>query len=166
MLSTLQDLYLDELRGLYDAEQQLLKALPIFEKIAHEDPLKTIFSDHLRQTQIHVQRLDSIVGSFDQEPSGRICKAMRSLIAEGKQHARDEADPMVKDAALIAAAQRIEHFEIACYGTARTFAELLGFPRAAEILQRTLSEEAGADERLTEIARTINVEALAGDRSY
>lgn len=161
MLNTLQDLYLEALRDLHDAEQQLLKALPAMEKNAQDESLKIVLGDHLRQTEIHAQRLACILETFGEEDSGRISRAMKSLIAEGRQYLVEGIDPMVKDAALIAAAQRIEHYEIACYGTVRTFAELLGFTRAAGILQQTLSEEAGTDERLTEIARTINVEALA-----
>jgi ferritin-like metal-binding protein YciE len=161
MLNTLQDLYLETLRDLYDAEQQLLKALPAMEKTAQDESLKIVLGDHLRQTEIHAQRLACILETFSEQDSGRVSKAMRSLIAEGRQHLTEGMDPMVNDAALIAAAQRIEHYEIAGYGTVRTFAELLGFTRAAGILQQTLSEEAGTDERLTEIARTINVEALA-----
>ncbi|HTB79455.1 MAG TPA: ferritin-like domain-containing protein [Opitutaceae bacterium] len=165
MLNTLQDLYLEALRDLYDAEQQLLKALPVMEKSAEDESLKIVLGDHLRQTEIHAERLACILEPFGEQDSGRVSKAMKSLIAEGGQYLAAEIDPMVKDAALIAIVQRVEHYEIACYGTVRTFAELLGFTRAAGILQQTLSEEAGTDERLTEIARTINVEALACDRA-
>jgi ferritin-like metal-binding protein YciE len=162
-LGSLHDLYVDELKDLYNAENQLLKALPKMAKAASAPELRTAFEDHLEETQGQVQRLERIFKKLDASPKGKKCKAMEGLIEEGKE-VMDKAQPPVLDAALIAAAQRVEHYEMAGYGCVRTFARLLGYEDAAELLQETLDEERAADKKLTELAETIiNVEANAAE---
>ncbi len=159
-LGTLQDLYVDELKDLYSAEHQLLKALPKMAKAASSPQLAKAFTDHLSQTKGQIDRLDKIFKKLDVSPKGKVCKAMQGLLEEGKELMEEEADPSVMDAALIAAAQRVEHYEMAGYGCVRTFADLLGFKDAAALLQETLNEEGAADNKLTRLAETvINVEA-------
>ncbi|HEY8966493.1 MAG TPA: ferritin-like domain-containing protein, partial [Candidatus Methylacidiphilales bacterium] len=156
-IETLHDLFLDQLRDLYDAELQLLKALPQMAEAAHDRTLKANFLTHLEETRGHVHRLEEIFELLDEDPDGKTCEAMKGLIREGKETIHCDAAPEVKDAALIAAAQRVEHYEIAGYGTARTFARLLGHDAIADELQRTLDEEAATDKALTEAAEEINV---------
>jgi len=160
-LDNMQDLLLEELRDLYDAEKQLVKALPKMAKAAHSDELRTAIQEHLRETEGQVQRLDQIFGMLNMKPRGKKCQAMAGLITEGKEIIDEkDADPSVKDAALIAAAQRVEHYEMAGYGCARTFAKHLGMNDAVELLQQTLEEEKAADGKLTELAESnINMEA-------
>lgn len=159
-LESLQDLFVDELKDLYNAENQLLKALPKMAKAAHHPDLKQAFTDHLEETRGQVERLEQIFKGLDGSPKGKKCKAMEGLVEEGKEIIEQSADPAVKDAALIAAAQRVEHYEIAGYGCVRTFARLLGNDEAADLLQETLDEEAAADKKLTDLAETvINAEA-------
>lgn len=161
-LKTLQDLYVDELKDLYNAEHQILKALPKMAKAASAPQLTKAFTDHLEQTKDQVGRLEKIFRKLDVSPKGKMCKAMEGLLEEGKEVIDEDADPTVKDAALIAAAQRVEHYEMAGYGCVRTFARLLGEDSAADLLQETLDEEGAADKKLTKLAETvINVEALA-----
>jgi len=161
-LGSLNDLYLDELRDLYNAESQLVKALPKMAKAASSRALRSAFEDHLEQTRGHVSRLEQIFTKLDASPKGKKCKAMVGLIGEGKEVMGEDADANVMDAALIAAAQRVEHYEIAGYGCARSFARLLGDEEAAELLQETLDEEAAADRKLTELAESgINIQAEA-----
>lgn len=161
-LKTLDDLLIDELKDLYSAENQLVKALPKMAKAANSKKLSKAFTKHLEQTRGQVERLDEIFESLEASPRGKKCKAMEGLIAEGKELIEEDADPNVKDAALIGAAQRVEHYEIAAYGTARTLAALLGHDDVAKLLQETLDEEAETDRNLTELAETeINVEAEA-----
>jgi ferritin-like metal-binding protein YciE len=160
-LKTLQALYVDELKDLYSAENQLLKALPKMAKAATAPELKEAFENHLEETRGQVERLETIFEELDVSPKGKKCKAMEGLVEEGSEMIKEEAEPTVKDAGLIAAAQRVEHYEMAGYGTVRTFATLLGYEKAAKLLQETLDEEAGADEKLTELANSvINVEAV------
>jgi ferritin-like metal-binding protein YciE len=160
-LTTLHDLYVDELRDLYHAEHQLLKALPKMAKAASAPELAQAFTDHLAETEIQIERLDEIFKGLDVSPKGKTCKAMEGLLAEGKDLMAENADPSVMDAALIAAAQRVEHYEIAGYGCVRTFARLLGYEAAAGLLQTTLNQEAAADQHLTELAESvINAEAM------
>jgi ferritin-like metal-binding protein YciE len=162
-LGSLHDLYVDELKDLYNAETQLLKALPKMAKAASAPELRTAFEDHLEETREQVRRLELIFKKLDASPKGKKCKAMEGLIEEGKE-VMDEAQPPVLDAALIAAAQRVEHYEMAGYGCVRTFARLLGYEDAVELLQETLDEEGAADKKLTELAETIiNVEAHSSD---
>jgi ferritin-like metal-binding protein YciE len=165
-LNSLNDLFLEELRDLYNAENQLLKALPAMENAAHSAELKIAFNEHLEQTYNHVQRLEAIFETLNESPKGKTCKAMKGLIAESRAHIKEHATSAVKDASLIAAAQRIEHYEISGYGTARTFAETLGYMEAAEILQLTLNEEGATDERLTHLAKALNLEAMVTAESF
>jgi len=164
-LDSLQKLYIEELRDLYNAENQLVKALPKMAKHASHQELKQAFEDHLEQTEEHVERLDEIFKRLDERPTGKTCKAMKGLIEEGSEILEKDGDQSVLDAALIGAAQRVEHYEIAAYGTVRTFANMLGENEAAELLQQTLDEEGEADKLLTELAETVvNVEAPTAGR--
>jgi len=159
-LGSLHDLYVEELKDLYNAENQLLKALPKMAKAASAPELRAAFEHHLEETRGQVKRLEQIFKKLDGSPKGKKCKAMEGLIEEGKEVMGEDAESAVLDAALIAAAQRVEHYEMAGYGCVRTFARLLGYEDAAELLQETLDEEAAADKKLTELAETvINVEA-------
>ena len=159
-VESLHDLYVEELRDLYNAENQLLKALPRMAKAASHEDLKAAFTEHLEVTRGQVERLERIFKDLGEKAKGKKCKAMEGLIEEGKELLEEDIDPMVLDAGLIAAAQRVEHYEMAGYGCVRTFARLLGYDKAADLLQETLDEEGEADETLTELAETIiNVEA-------
>ncbi len=158
-ISSLRDVFIGQLRDLYSAETQLIKALPKMAKAANSEDLAQGFTDHLEQTKGHAERLEQIFKTLDEKPTGKKCKAMAGLIEEGAETIEEDASVAAKDAMLIAAAQRVEHYEIAGYGTVRTFAEILGEDEAAEILQETLQEEAETDEKLTELAKTINEEA-------
>jgi len=151
-LTTLQELLVEELRDLYSAENQLVKALPKMAKAASNEELRDAITAHLEETRKHVERLDQAFEQLDATPGRKKCKAMEGLIAEGKEVISEDAEPTVHDAALIAAAQRVEHYEIAGYGSARTFARILGEEEVANLLQQTLDEEAAADEKLTSIA--------------
>jgi ferritin-like metal-binding protein YciE len=159
------DLFLHELKDLYSAEKQLTKALPKMAKAASNNSLKQAFKHHLQETEGHVQRLEQIFEQLDANPRGSKCKAMEGLIEEGKETMEEEMEDDVMDAALICAAQRVEHYEIAAYGCARTFAERLGNDEAVKLLQQTLEEEAAADKKLTEISSSVNEAALASAHS-
>ena len=162
--TTLHELLIDELKDLYSAETQLTKALPKMAKAANDEALKAGFEEHLDQTHEHIARLDRVMELLEASPKGKVCKAMKGLVAEGEEKIDEDASPAVKDAALICAAQKVEHYEIASYGCARTFANLLGYTDAAARLQQTLDEEGAADKKLTELAETtINVEAENAD---
>lgn len=162
-MATLHDLYVDELKDLYNAEHQLLEALPAMAKAADDRQLVKAFTGHLAETKVQIKRLDKIFKELDISPTGKTCKAMKGLLAEGKDTIADDADPAVKDAALIASAQRVEHYEIAGYGCVRTFARRLGYTQAANLLQETLDEEGAADKALTHLAESvINAEAVTG----
>src|SRR2546421_11643226 len=159
-LETLKDLYIHELKDLYSAEKQLTKALPKMAKAATDDQLADGFQKHLEQTEEHVNRLEKILESHDETTRGPKCKGMEGLIEEGKEIIEEDADEEVRDAGLISAAQHVEHYEIAGYGCARTYAELLGDTKGAKLLQQTLDEEGAIDKKLTELAKTlINVKA-------
>lgn len=161
-LATLHDLFVDELKDLYNAEHQLLKALPKMAKAATDTKLAKAFTDHLAETKVHIERLDTIFKKLDASPKGKVCKAMEGLLEEGKDVMAEDADPSVLDAALIASAQRVEHYEMAGYGCVRTYARLLGLDKAADMLQLTLDEEGATDKHLTELAETvINAEAVS-----
>jgi ferritin-like metal-binding protein YciE len=149
---TLRDLYLNELRDLYSAETQLLEALPQMADAASSSQLKEAFAAHLTETEGHVSRLEDIFEALGEEPGGETCKAMEGLIKEGEDYVKAGGDKQVRDAGLIGAAQRVEHYEMAGYGTARTLATRLGESEAADSLQDTLDEEKEADLKLTEIA--------------
>jgi len=159
-LESLQELLVNELKDLYNAENQLVKALPKMAKAASSPELKAAFEEHLEETKGQVDRLVTIFEQLEGSPKGKKCKAMEGLIEEGSEVIEAEGDESVKDAALICAAQKVEHYEMAGYGCARTFAQLLGLDEIANLLQETLDEEGNADKKLTEIAETaINVEA-------
>jgi ferritin-like metal-binding protein YciE len=161
-LDSLKKLYVEELRDLYSAENQLIKALPKMAKGASSAELKQAFEDHLEQTREHVERLDEIFSRLDEKPTGKTCKAMKGLIEEGAEMLEEDGEESVIDAGLIGAAQRVEHYEIAAYGTVRTFANLLGEEEAADLLQQTLDEEGETDKQLSELAEEIvNEEALS-----
>ena len=163
-LNSLNKLYLEELRDLYSAETQLVKALPKMAKGASSDELKEAFESHFEQTKEHVERLTEIFDRLEEKPTGKTCQAMKGLIEEGSEMLEQEGDESVIDAGLIAAAQRVEHYEIAAYGTVRTFANSLGENDAAELLQQTLDEEAETDKQLSELADGIvNEKALTED---
>jgi len=165
-IETLRDFYIEELKDLYNAENQLLKALPKMILAATSPTLRTAFEDHLEETQGHVERLERIFVALDASPKGKLCKAMEGLLAEADETIKAEMPDAVKDAALIAAAQRVEHYEMAGYGCVRTYARLLGEDEAAEMLDETLQEEGAADEGLTVIAEgTINMEATVGEEA-
>jgi len=165
-LNTMDDLFLVQIKDLYDAEERLTKALPKMAAAASNKQLKSAFEQHLSETQQHVTRLEKVFGVLGVPPQRATCEAMKGLIAEGDEVISADGRPEVKDAALIAAAQRVEHYEIAGYGTARTFAQQLGQAEIAQTLQQTLNEESAADEKLSKIAETsINVRAAhAGAR--
>jgi ferritin-like metal-binding protein YciE len=156
----LHDLFEDQIKDLYSAENQILKALPKMAKNATNAQLRTAFERHLEETRGHVTRLEQIAEELDFTPKGKKCKGAEGLIEEGKE-VMEEFDEETLDAGLIGAAQKVEHYEIAGYGTARTHAELLGYKKAARLLQQTLDEEERTDKKLTQIAESVvNVEAL------
>ena len=159
---SLRELYLDELRDLYDAENRLVKALPKLAKEAESQELRSGFEEHLEQTKGHVERLQEIFEAMGEKASGKRCAAMAGLIQEGDEMMGADFEPRVKDAALISAAQRVEHYEIAAYGCVRTWAGLLGESEAQNLLQQTLNEEKETDEKLTELSEEINIDALGG----
>lgn len=159
-MESLRDLYIEELKDLYSAENQLIKALPKMAKAASSDQLREAFEEHLEITRGQVERLEKIFEGLERSPKGKKCVGMAGLIEEGNEMIKEDAEPEVKDAALIAAAQRVEHYEMAAYGTARTFAEHLGLSDHSRLLQQTLDEEGEADKRLTALAETaINIRA-------
>ncbi len=158
-VSSLQELYVKELQDLYDAENQLIKALPKMAEGASSEELRNAFEEHLEQTKEHAQRLEQILRGLGEDAKGEKCKGMEGLVKEGGEVLKEDMEEQVKDAAIIGAAQRVEHYEIAGYGTVRTFASLLGEDEAVELLEKTLEEEKETDEKLTELAQNINVEA-------
>ena len=160
----LMQLFVDELKDLYNAESQLIKALPKMAKAATSDDLRAGFEHHLEQTKEHARRIEEICSELGEKPTGKKCGGMEGLIGEGKEM-MDEFEGDLLDAALISAAQRVEHYEIAAYGTVRTYAELLSQDRAVELLEETLEEEKETDQKLTELAATINVEAVNAEDS-
>jgi ferritin-like metal-binding protein YciE len=159
--SSLQDLYIEQLKDLHSAETQLTKALPKMAEAATAPELKSAFTEHLKQTKEQLLRLNQIGEKLGKSLSGHTCAAMKGLIEEGAEWIEEDAEAEVMDAGLIAAAQRVEHYEIAGYGTVRNFSELLGEEEAAELLAETLEEEKVTDEKLTTLAQSINVEAKA-----
>ena len=160
-LETLKELYVNELRDLYNAENQLIKALPKMAKGASSDELKEAFEKHLEQTKGHVQRLEQVFEELGEKTKGKTCQAMKGLIEEGSEILEADGEDSVLDAAIIVAAQKVEHYEIASYGSVRTFAQLLGQDKSAELLQQTLDEESKANELLNKLAEDIvNPEAL------
>ena len=163
-LENLRDLYIDELKDLYSAEKQLLKALPKMAKAASDPQLQEAFTAHLAQTERQVERLEEIFESMGASPRGKKCVGMEGLIEEGSELIEEDPDPEVLDAGLISKAQHVEHYEIAGYGTVRTYASVLGEDRHVELLQETLDEEGQADKLLTQLAESsINLEAATAD---
>jgi ferritin-like metal-binding protein YciE len=159
-LETLKDLYIDELKDLYSAERQLIKALPKMAKAANDQNLQQAFRTHLKETTQHAARLEQICEELGVSPRGKKCVGMEGLIEEGTELIKEDPDPDVLDAGLISKAQHVEHYEIAGYGTVRTYARQLGFESQAELLQQTLDEEGRTDHLLTDLAESgINVEA-------
>jgi ferritin-like metal-binding protein YciE len=155
-VNSLSDLYLEQLKDLYDAEQQLIKALPKMAKASSSAELRGAFEEHLEKTKEHARRIETIFEGMGEKAKGQKCKAMEGLVKEGSEVIEEDMEDGVKDAALIAAAQRVEHYEMAGYGV-RTYASLLGHTKAASLLEKTLEEEKEADEVLGGIAEEINV---------
>jgi ferritin-like metal-binding protein YciE len=160
-LENLEQLFLQELRDLYDAEDQITEALPKMIEAAHYPELKNALQEHLDVTRTQIQRLDQVFNILGEDASGQTCKGMKGVIKEGDEIISQGGDNATVDAGIISAAQRVEHYEMAGYGTVRTYAELLGQQQIAQLLQQTLDEEKEADETLTEIARSVNIEAKA-----
>jgi ferritin-like metal-binding protein YciE len=161
-LESMQDLFLNELKDVYNAEKQILRALPRMAKAADAPALQQAFDKHLRETEGHVNRLERIFKSLGQAVRGRKCKGMEGLIEEGKEILEEKGAPEVIDAALISAAQRVEHYEIAAYGCLRAYAQLLGYDEADRLLQQTLQEEEATDEALSALGEGgINQAAVA-----
>jgi len=162
MLDTLTALLEEQIKDLYNAENQLVKALPKMAKAATDPALKQAFQSHLEETKGHVERLEKIAGLLGFKPGGKTCKAMQGLVAEGGEVLDEKGEDPVIDEALIAAAQRVEHYEMAAYGTARTIAEKLGHADVVRLLQTTLEEEKAADQKLTDISEgEVLVAAMA-----
>lgn len=159
-LETLKDLYIHELKDLYSAEKQIIKALPKMVKAAANKQLAAGFEEHFEQTKEHAARLEKILRNHDESTRGPKCEGMEGLLKEGDEMIEEDAEDEVRDAGLIAAAQRVEHYEMAGYGCARTYAELLGDRQGAQLLQTTLTEESDTDKKLTKLAKSvINVAA-------
>jgi ferritin-like metal-binding protein YciE len=164
--NNLQHLFLEELKDVYHAENQILKALPKMVKAANDDQVRHAFEQHLTQTKRQVHRLDKVFEIFDIKPRGRPCKGMEGIIAEGKEMMSEGLEGEALDAALISSAQKVEHYEIATYGTLRTWAQEMGHSQAAHLLQQTLDEEGDTDHMLTAIAEgTVNLRAESNDDS-
>src|SRR5579862_2244647 len=155
----LKELYVDELKDLYNAENQLLKALPKMAKAASSEELRQGFEEHLEQTRGHVERLEKIFKSLDESPKGKKCMGMEGLVKEGSEVMSEDFEGALMDAALIGAAQRVEHYEIAAYGTVSEFAKLLGENEHVSLLEETLQEEKDTDKKLTSLAKEINPQA-------
>ena len=160
-MQSLRDLYIEQLQDLYNAENQLIKALPKMAKGATSEELREAIREHLEVTRSQASRLEELFSKLEENPKGKKCKAMEGLVEEGAEVLEEDMEDEVRDAALIAAAQRVEHYEIAGYGTVRTYATLLGDDEAAEVLQEILDEEKQADTKLTSLAEEINVDATA-----
>ena len=158
-LDTLEQLYVDELKDLWSAENQIVKALPKLIKAARSKALKQAFRRHLAQSREHIRRLNRITRALGVSPRGKHCGGMEGLIGEGADLIKERPEPDVLDAGLITAAQHVEHYEMAGYGTVRTWARLLGYRDQARLLQRTLNEEGATDKALTWLAKKINVDA-------
>jgi ferritin-like metal-binding protein YciE len=160
-MDNLQQLFVKELRDLYDAENQITDALPKLIDAAHNPQLKSALQEHLQVTKQQISRLDQIFQKLNQKATGETCKGMKGVIKEGDEIVSAGGDPSTVDAGIISAAQRVEHYEMAGYGTVRTYAQLLGHQDMARLLQQTLDEEEQADKKLTQIAQSVNVEAKA-----
>lgn len=156
----LKTLFIEELRDLYDSEHQLVKALPKMAEAAESEELRSGFEEHLEQTKNHVRRIEQIMESIGASPKGKKCKGMQGIVAEGGEVIHEGYQGALADSALISAAQRVEHYEIAAYGCVRNYAELLGETEAVSLLSQTLDEEKATDRKLTTLAEEINREAL------
>lgn len=160
-IESMEDLFLEQVEDLYDAEKRLVKALPKMAEASTSQSLRQAFESHLLETEGHVSRLETIFRTLGQDPKTHTCDAMKGLISEGDDVVSDIDQSPLRDAGLIAAANRVEHYEIAAYGSARTFADMLGLSEAASLLEQTLQEEKMADQKLTKLAESmINDEAL------
>jgi ferritin-like metal-binding protein YciE len=168
VINNLHDVLLDTIKDLYHAEKQLVKALPKMAKAANSRELRSAIQEHLDVTEGHVQRLEQVFQELDMSPKAKVCHGMLGIVDEGKEVLEEKADgnPSAIDAALIAAAQKVEHYEIASYGSARTFAQTLGLSRVAELLQETLNEEEETDAKLTQIAESMVNEAAANEEHH
>ncbi len=164
-INRLKHLYIEELKDLYSAESQLVKALPKMAKASTSEDLRAGFEEHLNQTKEHAARLEKIFKALGESPKGKKCKGMEGLIREGAEMIEEDPAPEELDAGLISAAQRVEHYEIAGYGCVRTYAQLLGEDKAVSLLQQTLDEEKDTDEKLTQLAGRINLEAAESEES-
>ncbi len=161
-IESMDDLFLEQIEDLYDAENRLLKALPKLAEASSSDKLSEAFRSHLEETKVHLERLEEIFSDLGRKPKGQTCEAMRELIREGEEVLEETDDPSLRDAALIAAASRVEHYEMAAYGSASSFAQTLGVPRVVSLLEATLKEERAADQKLTRIAESgVNEKALS-----
>ncbi|HZH98625.1 MAG TPA: ferritin-like domain-containing protein, partial [Fimbriimonadaceae bacterium] len=165
-LNSLRDLFVEEMKDLYSAERQIIAALPKMAKAVQNEELRKAFETHLEETKVQVERIQQICEQLGVKPTGHPCKAMEGIIAEGQELLEQKGEPNVIDAALIGAAQRVEHYEIAAYGCARTYARILGLKEAEQMLQQTLDEESKTDELLTKLAEShINQDADKGEES-
>ena len=161
-MQNLHELFIDQLKDVHNAEKQLTKALPKMAKAAHSPHLRNAFETHLEQTKEHVARIEAVFEELGEKPGRKTCAAMEGLVEEGSEMIEEDAPPAVLDAGLIAAAQRVEHYEIAAYGTLRSFAKSLGHASAMALLERTLKEEQETDQLLTDLAESeINAQALS-----
>jgi ferritin-like metal-binding protein YciE len=161
-VETLQELFIDELKDLYSAEKQIVRSLPKLAKAASTPELKDALQSHLEKTKGQVERLDQIAQIVGKKLTGKTCAGMKGVLEEGSEVLEEVEEGNVRDAALIGASQRVEHYEMAGYGTARDFAKLLGLEDVADLLEQTLEEEKAADEKLTAISKNVNREAKAG----
>jgi ferritin-like metal-binding protein YciE len=159
-IESIEDLFLDELKDLYSAEKQITKALPKMVKAASTPELSKAFASHLEETKGHVERLEKILEALGKRGTGKTCEGMKGVLAEGAEAIQEIGKGTVRDAALIGAAQRVEHYEMAGYGTVRSLAQLLGNSAAVKLLEATLEEEKAADQKLTDISESVNEEAL------
>lgn len=164
-LENLHDLFVHELRDLFDAENQLLKSMPLMSKAAKSEELRNAFELHLRQTKEQVRRLEQVFQALGESPEGKHCKGMAGLIEEVKELIEEEADPAVRDAGLIVAAQKVEHYEIAGYGSVCTFAKVLNYDDALRVLKQTIAEEEKTDQLLTDLADRLNSRAETADQA-
>jgi ferritin-like metal-binding protein YciE len=164
-VKTIDELMLDELKDLYSAEKQITKALPKMAKAAVSQDLKSAFEEHLEETQGHIERLDQIFETLGKSPRGKVCHGMQGLVEEGSEMLSELEKGPVRDAGLISAAQRVEHYEMAGYGSVREYAVLLGQKEIASLLDETLEEEKAADEKLTGIAKKVNPQALKSNKA-
>lgn len=160
-IKNFEELYLHELKDLYSAEKQITEALPKMAEACDSAQLRKAFQEHLKETEVQLQRLQEILSNLEENPGSKKCKAMEGLVEEGEEVIKSIPQGKVRDAALIAAAQRVEHYEMAVYGTVRTYAKILGHAQHSELLQKTLDEEGATDKKLNALAERINEVAVA-----